>query len=130
MVDKPNFAQQIQNQSHISVQRYFEISLLLMLGTGFLTVATTGKLDLVSIEVVSGALLVKLSSYVRDVDYSLSPRKVTRLAIFYIFFYALDLLVLSPGPELLDRMLQATVHLILFATVIKVFSARTYRDYG
>ena len=27
-------------------------------------------------------------------------------------------------------MLGATVHLILFATVIKVFSARTYRDYG
>src|SRR5260370_37935641 len=115
MVDKPNFAQQIQNQSHISVQRYFEISLLLMLGTGFLTVATTGKLDLVSIAVVSGALLVKLSSYVRDLDYSLSPRKVTLLAIFYIFFYALDLLVLSPARELLDRSLQAAVTWMLLS---------------
>ena len=27
-------------------------------------------------------------------------------------------------------MLAATVHLVLFTAVIKVFSARTYRDYG
>jgi hypothetical protein len=115
---------------HISVQRYFEISLLLMLGTSFVTLATTGKLDLVSIVVVSGALLTKLSSYARDVDYSLSPRQVTRLAIFYILFYGLDFLIFSSGPAPLDRMLQATVHLVLFTTVIKVFSARRYRDYG
>jgi transglutaminase-like putative cysteine protease len=120
----------LAKQSHISVQRYFEISLLLMLGTSFVTLASTGKLDLVSIVMVTGALLVRLSSHVRDVDYSLSSRAVTRLAIFYIFFYALDFLIFSPGPGPLDRMLQATVHLILFATVIKVFSARKYRDYG
>ncbi len=126
----PDPSEPANKQSNISVQRYFEISLLLMLGTGFVTLATAGKLDLASVVVVAGALLVKLSSYLREVDYSLSPRAVTRLAIFYIFFYALDFLIFSPGPGPLDRMLQATVHLILFVTVIKVFSARTYRDYG
>ena len=39
-------------------------------------------------------------------------------------------LIFSPGPGPLDRMLAATVHLVLFTTVIKIFSARTYRDYG
>jgi transglutaminase-like putative cysteine protease len=117
-------------QSNISVQRYFEISLLLMLATGFLTVATTGKLDLVSIVAVFAALAIKLWSYLREADYSLSPRAVTRMSIFYIFFYGLDFLIFSPGPSPLDRMLSATVHLVLFTTVIKVFSARTYRDYG
>jgi transglutaminase-like putative cysteine protease len=127
---QPDPAALLRLQSNISVQRYFEISLLLTLATGFITVTMTGKLDLVSIVVVSTALAVKLWSYVREVDYSLSPRAVTRISIFYIFFYAFDFLIFSPGPSVLDRMLTATVHLILFTTVIKIFSARTYRDYG
>lgn len=117
-------------QSRISVERYFEISLLLLLSTAFLTVATTGKLDLVSIVTVSAGLAVKLWSYFRDKDYSLAPRTVTRLSVFYLFFYVLDFLIFAPGPSALDRMLQATVHLVLFTAVIKVFSARTYRDYA
>jgi len=126
-VDTSQLAKQ---QSHISVQRYFEISLLLMLGTGFITLAMTGKLDFPSVAVVFSALLIKLWSYFRDADYSLSPRTVTRISVFYIFFYLLDFLIFSPGPSPLDHMLSATVHLVLFTTVVKVFSARTYRDYG
>ncbi len=117
-------------QSRISVQRYFEISLLLMLGTAFFTVAATGKLDFISIAVVTAALLLRLWSYAREADWSLGPRTVTRLSIFYLLFYALDFLIFAPGPSDLDRMLQATVHLVLFTAVIKVFSARTYRDYA
>lgn len=123
-------AELAKKQSHISVQRYFEMSLLLMLGTSFFTLATTGKLDLVSVAVVAAALLLKLWSYVREVDYSLSPRTVTRISVFYIFFYFLDFLIFSVGPSLIDSMLTATVHLVLFTAVVKVFSARTYRDYG
>ncbi|MGE5327390.1 MAG: DUF3488 and DUF4129 domain-containing transglutaminase family protein, partial [Deltaproteobacteria bacterium] len=69
-------------------------------------------------------------SYIRDADYSLAPRTVTRLSIFYLFFYVLDFLLFAPGPTTLDSMLQATVHLVLFTAIIKVFSARTYRDYA
>ena len=119
-----------QRQSHISVQRYFEISLLLMLATGFLTVATTGKLDAISISVVFGALAIRLWSHIRGVDYSLAPKTVTRISIFYIFFYGLDFLIFASGPSPIDRMLAATVHLVLFTAVIKIFSARTYRDFG
>ena len=116
-------------QSNISVQRYFEVSLLLTLSIAFITVAMTGKLDFVSTVVVAIALCAKLWSHAREADLSLSPRTVTRVSIFYIFFYALDFLIFSPGPGLLDKMLTATVHLVLFTTVIKIFSARTYRDY-
>lgn len=125
-----DFAELTRKQSHISVQRYFEISLLLMLSIAFLTVATTGKLDLISIVAVSASLLLKFWSHVRDADYSLAPRTVTRLSIFYLLFYALDFLIFSPGPSALDSMLQSTVHLVLFTAIIKVFSARTYRDYA
>lgn len=125
-------ADRVIKQAHISVQRYFEISLVLMLGTSFITLASTGKLDFPSIAIVSAALLLKLWSHVRESDYSLAPRTVTRLAIFYVFFYGLDFLIFSAaaGFTYLDQMLAATVHLVLFATIIKVFSARTYRDYG
>ncbi len=127
---KADPAEIASKQAHISVQRYFEISLLLMLGTSFLTLASTRKLDFPSTVVVSAALLLKLYSYFRDADYSLAPRTVSRIAIFYIFFYGLDFLIFTEGPTILDHMLAATVHLVLFATVIKVFSARTYRDYA
>jgi len=119
-----------KRQVNISVQRYFEISLLLMLATGFLTVATTGKLDVVSMVMMFGALAIKLFSYVRGADYSLGPKTVTRISIFYIFFYGLDFLIFSGGPSPIDRMLTATVHLVLFTAIMKIFSARTYRDYG
>jgi len=123
-------AELAKKQAHISVERYFETSLLLTLGTAFLTVATTGKLDLISVVLVSVALLLRLYSYLREADYSLAPRTVTRLSVFYIFFYALDFLIFSAGPSLMDSMLTATVHLVLFTVVVKVFSARTYRDYA
>ena len=97
-------AELAQKQTHISVERYFETSLLLMLGTGFFTVSTTGRLDLVSVVLVSAALLIRLWSYLREADYSLSPRTVTRLSVFYIFFYALDFLIFSAGPSLMDSM--------------------------
>ncbi len=130
MSAKADFAPQARKDAHISVQRYFEISLLFMLGTSFITIATTGKLDPISVAVLSGVLIAKLASFLRDTEFLLSPRTVTRLAVFYLFFYPLDFLIFSPGPAALDRMLQATVHLILFATAVKVLSARTYRDYG
>jgi transglutaminase-like putative cysteine protease len=120
----------LKRQANISVQRYFEVSLLLMLTTGFLTVATTGKLDGVSMGMMCGALCIKLWGYLRAADYSLGPKTVTRISIFYIFFYFLDFLLFASGPSATDRMLTATVHLVLFTAIMKVFSARTYRDYG
>jgi protein-glutamine gamma-glutamyltransferase len=112
------------------VQRYFEVSLLLMLAVGFATVATTGRLDLISIALVLPALVLKLSSYVRGVDYSLSPRAVTRLSIAYLPFLLIDFAILAPGPGALDRMLQAAVHLVLFTAMVKAFSTRSSRDYA
>src|SRR5271157_1654814 len=112
------------------VQRYFEVSLLLMLAVGFTTVATTGRLDFISLALVLPALVLKLSSYVRSVDYSLSPRAVTRLSIAYLPFLLVDFAILAPGPGALDRMLQAAVHLVLFTAVVKAFSTRSPRDYA
>ncbi len=117
-------------RAKISVQRYFEISLLLMLATSFLTLATTGKLDTFSLVLFSGTLGAKLWSYARgEQGYVIQPRTVNRIAIAYLLFYPVDFFLLASGPSLMDRVLTATIHLVLFTTIIKVFSARRYRDY-
>ena len=128
-------ARQVQDHSadrnsSTVVDRYFEVSLLLMLATSFITLALTGKLDAPSKLVFCAALVLRLWKYAGGSDFNLQPATATRLGILCIFFYALDLFILSPGPALLDRILAATVHLVLLVTVIKVFSTRTYRDYG
>lgn len=118
------------NETHINARRYFEVSLLLMLATAFLTMATTGKLDTLSIAIFSAAMGVKLWSYARgESGLHLSPKVVTHLSVAYLFFYAFDLAFIASGSTLMDRMLSATVHLVLFTTIIKVLSARRYRDY-
>jgi len=101
-----------------------------MLATSFLTLATTGKLDTFSLVLFSAALGAKLWSYARgEQGYVIRPRGVNRIAIAYLLFYPADLFFLAGGPSLMDRVLTATIHLVLFTTIIKVFSARRYRDY-
>lgn len=118
-------------QRHISVQRYFEISLLLMLATAFLTLASTGRLDTPSMVLFAAAVGVKLWSYARgESGYRLQPRTVSRLSFAYLFFFLFDLAYFAGGASALERMLAAAVHLILFVTAMKIFSARRYRDYG
>ncbi|MBI4464645.1 MAG: DUF3488 domain-containing protein, partial [Acidobacteria bacterium] len=52
------------------------------------------------------------------------------LTVAYIPFYFLDMLFLLESQEtILERVLLATLHLIFFAAVIKMFSARQPRDY-
>ena len=53
-------AELLNKQSRISVERYFEVSLLLMLATAFLTITATRKLDLPSTVGVFAALVLRL----------------------------------------------------------------------
>lgn len=105
------------------VERYFEVSLFLLLTVGFLALASTGRVDIFTILLVSGALITKALRYRRHQEPELSPQTVTGLTWFYFIFYALDFFVLSAD------FLVATTHLVLFIAVIKLFSARTNRDY-
>lgn len=117
-----------RNRGGSSIDHFFAASLLLMLGTSFVTLASTGKLDLVSVTLVFIALGVRLWGYSSGQNLQISPETVTRLAILYIPFFVLDFLFLSAGATPLESMLNATVHLVLFAVVTKVFSAVTRRD--
>ncbi|MEE8201927.1 MAG: DUF3488 and transglutaminase-like domain-containing protein [Candidatus Acidoferrales bacterium] len=110
-----------------AVHRYFEVSLFLLLTVGYLALATTGKLDLFSTLVMGGALILKALNYRRRREPELSPQTVRTLTVVYIFFYAVDFTLLSGGWP--DGLIPATTRLVLFIAVMKLFSARTNRDY-
>ena len=110
-------------QLSASIQRYFEIALYLLVLTGFGTLVSTGGLDLVTTLFVTGALLVK--------GYCLATRRVlmipeqwtTILTLLYVAFYIADYFLFSRA------FLNATVHLVLFVLVVRLFSTRRDRDH-
>jgi len=118
-----------------AVQRYFEVSLFLLLMTSVLTLVSTGKLDLFSIFAAPAALLWKGWRWSRGYGAELSHRVATWLVGLYIVFFPIDLWVISRGlaaeaqsPALFGALL-ATVHLLLFAMIVRLYSATTTRDY-
>ena len=119
-----------------AVQRYFEVSLFLLVSTGLLAVASTGKLDLVSTVGVPAALLYKAFRTLRGRGPEISTRLATGLVLGYFLFFPVDLWVVSrnlaegaPNPALYAALL-AAIHLMLFATLVRLFSARTNRDFA
>ncbi len=118
-----------------ALTRYFQISLYLMLLVSVLTLVSTGKLDLVSILLPPAALLVKGYRWWRGFPAELSPRAATWLVVGYFAFFPVDLWWLSrllasdaQNPALYSALL-AAIHLMLFATIVRLFSARSTRDY-
>jgi transglutaminase-like putative cysteine protease len=119
-----------------AVQRYFQVSLFLLVATGILAVVSTGKLDLFSTIIPPAALIYKGIRLFRGRGPELSTRVATWFVLAYFLFFPLDLWVLSrnlaegaPNPALYAALLSA-IHLMLFATLIRLFSARTSRDSG
>jgi transglutaminase-like putative cysteine protease len=106
-----------------AINKYFELSIYLLVLMGFGTLASTGGLGLATILIVGAALAGRgyLLSQRRRVV--ISERWTTPLTIAYFLFYAGDYLLLSRS------FLTATVHLVLFAVVVRTFSLRRDRDY-
>jgi protein-glutamine gamma-glutamyltransferase len=119
-----------------AVQRYFEISLYLLVSTGVIAVVSTSKLDLFSTVVPVIALGYKGVRLWRGREPELSVRVATWLVLAYFLFFPFDLWILSrklaegaPNASLYSALL-AAIHLLLFATLVRLFSARSNRDYA
>src|SRR5579863_9678312 len=121
---------------HLSaIRRHFEISLYFLLLTGVLTLVCTGKLDLVSILVLPAAMLYKGYRWWHSKGPEISNRVATWLTVAYFIFFPFDLWIISrmlaagaQNPSLYAALL-STIHLMLFATVVRLYSATTTRDY-
>src|SRR5579863_4073670 len=121
---------------HLSaIRRHFQISLYFLLLTGVLTLVSTGKLDLLTILALPAAMLFKGYRWWHGKGPEISNRLGTWLTIAYFVFFPFDLWIISrmlsagaQNPALYAALL-ATVHLMLFATVVRLYSATTTRDY-
>ncbi len=105
------------------ITRYFEVSLYLLIVTGFGTLAGTGKLDTPALLLVSLALLYRGYLLVRGRTLQLPERWASYLTLGYVVFYVCDLFFLS------SSFVSATVHLVLFIMVVKIFSVQRDRDH-
>ena len=105
-----------------AVNKYFELSLYLLVLMGFGTLASTGGLDRPTILLVGAALAFRGYLLAERRHVVISERWTTPLTIAYFVFYAVDYFLLSRA------FLAATVHLVMFAVVVRTFSLRRDRD--
>ncbi len=119
-----------------ALERYFQVSLFLLVSTGMLAIVSMGRLDVFSTYLPPAALVYKAIRVWRGKGPEISARVATWLVLAYFLFYPVDLWALSrnlaagaPNPALYAALL-ATIHLVLFATLVRLFSARTNRDYA
>ncbi|HYX53664.1 MAG TPA: DUF3488 and transglutaminase-like domain-containing protein, partial [Candidatus Limnocylindrales bacterium] len=103
-------------------ERFFQWSLYLLLVTGFIALLGTNKLDPPSLILVVPALLVRGWLLLLRKEISISERWTSYLTLVYFVFYLLDYLYIS------QSFIGATVHMVLFTMVVKIFSVRRDRD--
>ncbi|MFZ0277149.1 MAG: DUF3488 and transglutaminase-like domain-containing protein [Candidatus Sulfotelmatobacter sp.] len=106
-----------------AINRYFEFSVYLLVLVGFGTLASTGGVDLPTVVLAGAALALRGYLLARRQTVVISEHWTTPLTIGYFVFYGADYLLLS------HSFLSATVHLVLFAVVVRTFSLRRDRDY-
>jgi protein-glutamine gamma-glutamyltransferase len=106
-----------------AIERYFNVSLFLLVLSGFGTLASTGGLDLPAVTLVTLALLVRGYQLVTQHEFTIPERWTTYLTLIYVAVYLADYLILSRS------FLTATVHLVLFTMVVRLFSLQKTRDH-
>jgi len=105
-----------------AINKYFDLSLYLLVLMGFGALAGTGGLGLLTMLLVGSALALRGYFLAARRRVVISERWTTPLTMAYFAFYALDYFLLSRS------FLTATVHLVLYAAVVRSFSLRRDRD--
>lgn len=105
-----------------AIERYFQVSLYLLVLTGFGTLASTGTLDPPTVVLAGIALLTRGFLLSRRSDYQMPTRWTNFLTLAYGAFFLADYALLSRS------FLTATVHLVLFGMVVRMFSVHKERD--
>src|SRR5713226_1534277 len=117
-----------------ALTRYSEISLFLLLANSTLALLWTGRLDPITMVLAPAALLFKAVRYGMRRGTELSPRSATWLVVAYLPFYPVDLLIfsreyVSGAPNAgLYAALYASIHLMLYVMVVRLYSATKTRD--
>jgi len=106
-----------------AIRRYFEVALYLMVLTGFGTLAATSALGPITVALVAGALVFRGYLLLRQRALVIPESWTNSLTLGYVAFYLADYFLISGG------FLNATIHLVLFVMVVRLFSLRRDRDF-
>ena len=106
-----------------AIERYFNIALYLLVLTGFVTLASTGGLDLPGVVLVGLALLLRGYQLAVRLEFTIPDSWTNYLTLLYIFVGFADYLFVSRS------FLAASVHLVLFLMVVRLFSLQRPRDH-
>jgi transglutaminase-like putative cysteine protease len=105
------------------MQRYFQVSCHALIVSAFIALALTGRLDLASIIVFTIGLGVSVYRTMKRMPPLLSARGGFVLSCIYIGFFIFDGVVLS------HSFIPATIHMVLFLELAKLFQEKSDKDY-
>src|SRR6267143_3691801 len=105
------------------MRRYFQVSCHLLMISAFAGLALTGRLDMPAILIFTIAMLVSVYRTVKGLPEPLSARGAFALSCGYILFFLFDMLVLS------GSFIPASIHLVLFLQLAKLYEEKTDKDY-
>jgi protein-glutamine gamma-glutamyltransferase len=105
-----------------SIEHYSHWCLYGLVAAGFITLAGTGGLDRLTLFAMFSALGVRGYFLWKRRMITISERSTTLLTLVYFGFFAADYFVVSRG------FLPATIHLAVFAVIVRMFSLRRLRD--
>jgi protein-glutamine gamma-glutamyltransferase len=118
----------------LPADRFYRTALYLLVLTSTFTLVATGKLDPATTILAPAAILYKGFRWWRDYPAEWKPSVATRLVVAYLLFFPLDAIFLSralasnTGNPVLYSLLLASVHFLLFVTIVRLYSATTDRD--
>ena len=99
------------------------MALYVLVLTGFGALASTGGLDLATVLIVGIALLVRGYQLIARREFVIPERWTNSLTVVYVFVYLGDYFFVSRS------FLGASVHLVLFVLVVRLFSLQRTRDH-
>ena len=121
-------------QLPLPAERFFRISLFLLLLTSVLTLIGTGKIDLFTSILGTVAILYRARRWWYGHEVELTSRTATLLVLCYLVFFPVDMFFLSrslaansPNPPLYAALI-SSVHFLIFVMLVRLYSARTDRD--
>ncbi len=118
----------------LPAERFFRVSLFLLLLTAMLTLVGTGKIDLFTSIGATLALLYRARRWWYGHEPELTSRTATFMVLCYLLFFPVDMFFLSrslaansPNPPLYAALI-SSVHFLIFVLLVRLYSARTDRD--
>ncbi len=113
----------VRENAAAPVDRYFELSVLGLVVSGYLAVLGSGYLDVPTAVLAALGLLARGLMVVGAVRIQVPRLATAAITLLYAAFYPVDYFLLS------HDFITATVHLVFFLAVVKVLTAHATRDY-